>query len=451
MRSSEIVLLGLVLVVSLFVFLTNPILGVPGCDSSIFIYVARRMIEGQTPYLDVFDQKGMLIYAIDAISWQLGGVMGIWVADVLAFVIALALMTRIIRIAPVALVVWIALYHFVACGGNMPEMWIVVFSAVAYVLAVNAKADEAWKWMVMGVCTAQILMLKLNMIAIVAPVGIFWILRGGSIKSALFVVAGHVIGLSPYAAYFSLKGAWGALWEVYVQYNAQYALHGGWIPSITRAFYPVAVLWGVNLWMILRGRGQLAWVNFAYLTVAWGLVLISGGSVRYYGPVLPACIVPLAFGFDAIRDAWPRMYRVGSLCVMMLVLVAIVGVATVRNHAAKAIRGQYEELRSVKNEIADLKSVTVLGCDCHVYQVLDAVCPGRFPFQGTVAQCSEHYRRIMLADIEAEKSQYIILPKGVLNVEGSLGVKWAKDPIEKHYHLVAHSSMYEILERGQEK
>ena len=177
-------------VVSPFVFLANPLSGVPGCDSSIFIYVARRMMAGQVPYLEVFDQKGLLIYVLDAIGWCFGNVMGIWALDVLAFSLGLWLMTRIACVEPVALSVWIVLYHLVACGGNMPEMWIIVFSGLAYVLTLKVRTDEWWKWFVMGACLAQIFMLKLNMIAVAVPIGIVWLLRGAPLRPALLGLTG---------------------------------------------------------------------------------------------------------------------------------------------------------------------------------------------------------------------------------------------------------------------
>ena len=432
--------------ISLFTFLSNPYLGVSGCDSSIFIYVARRMMAGQVPYLDVFDQKGLLIYVLDAIGWRLGDVMGIWALDILAFFLGLWLMTRIVCAEPVALAIWIVLYHLVACGGNMPEMWIIVFSALAYALALKIQTNELWKWFVMGVCVAQVFMLKLNMIAAAVPIGIVWLMRGATLRTALIGLAGCAIGILPYATYLTLHGAWDAFCEVYIRYNARYAARGGWVPSVSRAFYPIAALWGVNFWMALRTRRQVAWVNFAYLTAAWGLVLLSGGSVRYYGPVLPACIIPLNFVVEMVRTKIPYAWNACSCVVLSMSLLTLAGLAVVRNRPTLAVRAQYKELHAVAGLIEDRKSVTVLGCDCHVYQVLDAVCPGRFPFQGTVSRCSETYRNVMVADLKEGKSRYLIVPHGAFENPHKLGLAWAMRPIAEHYRLLAQTSHYEIFE-----
>lgn len=439
-------LLLLIVAVALFTFLANPYFGVPGCDSSIFIYVARRMMAGQVPYLDVFDQKGLLLYVLDAIGWRLGNVMGIWALDILAFSLGLWLMTRIACVEPVALSVWIVLYHLVSCGGNMPEMWIIVFSGLAYVLALKVRTDESWKWFVMGVCLAQIFMLKLNMIAVAVPIGITWLMRGATVRPVLLGLAGCVVGLLPYFAYLTLQGAWGAFCEVYIRYNAQYAARGGWVPSVSRAFYPIVALWGVNVWMALHTRRRVAWINFAYLTAAWGLVLLSGGSVRYYGPVLPACIIPLNFVVETVRTKIPCAWNACSCVVLSLSLLTLAELVVVRNRPASEVRAQYKELHAISGLIEDRKSVTALGCDCHVYQVLDAVCPGRFPFQGTISRCSETYRNVMVADLKAGMSRYLIVPRGALEDPRELGLAWAVRPIEEHYRLLAQTSHYEIFE-----
>ena len=256
----------------------------------------------------------------------------------------------------------------------------------------------------------------------------------------------------PYATYLTLHGAWDAFCEVYIRYNARYAARGGWVPSVSRAFYPIAALWGVNFWMALRTRRQVAWVNFAYLTAAWGLVLLSGGSVRYYGPVLPACIIPLNFVVEMVRTKIPYAWNACSCVVLSMSLLTLAGLAVVRNCPASAVRAQYKELHAVAGLIEDRKSVTALGCDCHVYQVLDAVCPGRFPFQGTVSRCSETYRNVMVADLKEGKSRYLIVPRGALEDPRELGLAWAVRPIAEHYRLLAQMSHYEIFEfKGGER
>lgn len=427
--------LFLLAALSAFAFLANPLRGVPGCDSSIFIYVARRMMAGQVPYLDVFDQKGLLIYVLDAIGWSCGGVWGIWALDIVAFALGLVCVAKISR-HWAALTVWIVLYHLVACGGNMPEMWIIVFSAWAYCLALRAQAEERWKWFAMGACVAMILMLKLNMIAVVVPLAIAWRLAGHTARSALWSVAGLLAGLAPFAAYLTVKGAWPALWEVYVCYNAQYASRHGWMPSVAHVFWPIAFLWAVNAVAWFRTRDRLLGINLVYLTAAWGLVLASGGSFRYYGPVLPACIMPLSCLVNVIRYKWMRT----SIVALSFALIG--GLVFMRNRDASSVRACYDELQAFRGLIEDRQSVTVLGCDCHVYQVLDAVCPGRFPFQGTVAKCSEHYRRQMVSDMMSGVSRYLIVENATFGRSGEYGLLWARETMWGRYNLIKVTEHY---------
>ena len=136
-----VLFLALILITTgCFCFLSNPFLNVAGTDSSIFLYVARLFNEGNVFYRDVFDQKGPLIFIINAIGLRIceNSFMGIWLLDCIAYLGALFLSFRLssrfverkyalVTMAPLA-----AIYHLVACGGNMPEMYIIVFSLLAY-------------------------------------------------------------------------------------------------------------------------------------------------------------------------------------------------------------------------------------------------------------------------------------------------------------------------------
>ena len=186
-----------ILMVSPFVFLANPFCGVPGTDSSIFIYVARSLGHGLMPYRDVFDQKGLLIYLIDYVGVLIGGVWGLWLLDVICILTGIFIMWKVpqysmgcisqeheyeseIRYAALGLI--LLFYHVVACGGNMPEMWIVVFAGIAWMIVVQSivlSRVTVGTLLGMGMCLALIGLLKFNMLAVAVPVGIVALTDGG--------------------------------------------------------------------------------------------------------------------------------------------------------------------------------------------------------------------------------------------------------------------------------
>lgn len=44
--------------------------------------------------------------------------------------------------------------------------------------------------------------------------------------------------------------------------------------------------------------------------------------------------------------------------------------------------------------------------------------------------------------------EWLVEPKGVLDIEGALGVSWAKDAVRSHYSLVASNGNYGIWRRN---
>lgn len=88
-------LMALVFAVSVFTS-TNPIWGYSGVDSACFILMGRGMIHGIVPYRDLVDNKGLVLYAINAIGQLLFQdtniqTFGIWIIELLFLFFSLLL------------------------------------------------------------------------------------------------------------------------------------------------------------------------------------------------------------------------------------------------------------------------------------------------------------------------------------------------------------------------
>ncbi len=487
-KASTITIFWVMLIASPFVFLANPFCGVLGTDSSIFVYVGRCVGRSLIPYRDVFDQKGPLIYALDWLGCSFGGVLGLWVLDCTCLFCAVFLFLLFIKTSAcflnssknygcrfddtsyVALALSIVFFHLSACGGNMPEMWIVFLSAITWLLVAQSVLHTRLSGVpavAMGVCIGGIALLKFNMMAVTLPVGIVALLDGGDRKSTFkkrivnccFVALGVAVVLTPVVAWFGCKGALGDMWDVYVVYNALYAsvlrsMRGGLAGYMGRLFWPVLLVVLANVYMIYeafskRCAAKSEWrllvvLNILFLCAAFGLVLFSGGSHRYYGPILPACVMPIWYMLTRIdlRSWFATVIMAGCL-------LLVCGLAFVRNKGDA--KSQYVHLREMGAEVGLVgsESVMVLGCDCYAYWILDAWCPTRFPFQGTIGYCSPEYRTQIIKDIVSGKAEWLIEPRGVLDIEGALGVSWAKDTVNSRYNLVASNESYGIWRRKE--
>lgn len=123
-------------------------------------------------------------------------------------------------------------------------------------------------------------------------------------------------------------------------------------------------------------------LNMLFLCAAFGVVLFSGESHRYYGPILPACVMPIWYMLTRVN----LRSRIATI-IMVGCLLLVCGLVFVRNRGDA--KNKYVHLCEMGEEIGLIgsESVMVLGCDCYAYWVLDAWCPTRFPFQGTIGYC----------------------------------------------------------------
>lgn len=473
-----------------FVFLTNPFHGVPGTDSAIFAYVGRCIGHGSIPYHDVFDQKGPLIYAIDWLGCFFGSELGLWTLDIVCLSIVVCLFIVIIKNSGCCMCLWkgdvychetalyvvlaisLIFFHLSVCGGNMPEMWIVLLSSIAWLLVVQGivhKRLGGISAVSMGACIGCIVMLKFNMMAVALPVFVVALLDGGNtdspftkrITNCCYVALGMAIVLTPILVWFGWKGALGDMWEVYVVYNELYArvlrsMRGGFSGYMGRLFCPVVLVVLSNMYMIYEAIVKwretnsewrlLVVLNMVFLCTAFGLVLFSGGSHRYYGPILSACVVPIWYILKRIKLGYWM-----AIVIMAGCLLFVCGLVFVRNSGDA--KSQYVHLREMGEKIGltGSKSVIVLGCDCYAYWILDAWCPTRFPFQGTIGYCSQRYRQQIIDDIRSCKAEWIVEPKGVLDIEGALGVSWAKEAVFSRYSLIVRNDSYGIWRRNETK
>ena len=71
-----VVVLGVLLLLAADAFIGNP-----GLDSSTYIYVAQGILKGELPYVDRWDNKGPLLYSLNAIGILIHDTWGIWVVQ----------------------------------------------------------------------------------------------------------------------------------------------------------------------------------------------------------------------------------------------------------------------------------------------------------------------------------------------------------------------------------
>lgn len=125
---------------------TNPICNNPGADSLCFSLIGRGMSEGMVPYRDFVDNKGLILYFLNALPqvifpYEYFMSFGIWIFEILFLYITLIFIHKSARLMDIKFPIIIQLlfltflYLFIE-GGNLCEEYSLCFSMVGtyYVL-----------------------------------------------------------------------------------------------------------------------------------------------------------------------------------------------------------------------------------------------------------------------------------------------------------------------------
>jgi hypothetical protein len=278
--------------------LLNPLFSYPGRDAGIFMYVGSLILKGKIPYLDVWENKGPLVFYINALGLALGdgSRWGIWLMEFLflfgAAWLCYSLVTSVMGKIPalVGVLVMITTAGNVLQGGNYSEEYSILFSCLALWAFVKGMDDPQNKTfdLLIGLSLGFNILLRPNNISMqIAAAGGFFLLTLLSkdwkllVRRAAMVILGAVVVIVPALLYFASKGALQEMINVALVFNFQYSSDTG-IRQIVRgalgAFssigivYSIIALSGYLLSLFVVAKGIFRNVEFPPLL----LVLLLG-------------------------------------------------------------------------------------------------------------------------------------------------------------------------------
>lgn len=136
----------------------NPVWGYAGVDSACFMLIGRAILAGKMPYVDLVDNKGPVLYLLNAFPQLLGmnmpgaaSTIGIWVLELFFLFLSLRLICWFCRVLDckysiLPQLVYLCLMAPLVEKGNMCEEYSCFFNLLAFAVALHYLiAENQWK------------------------------------------------------------------------------------------------------------------------------------------------------------------------------------------------------------------------------------------------------------------------------------------------------------------
>lgn len=202
-----------------------------GGDPSIFKQMGLALLKGKTLYVDYFDNKGCILYFIQALGIWLGGDFFILLMQTVSLTVTLVIWDKLLALyrnqkqrmisLGVALLLLLCFYQ----DGDLTEEWCLPFASypiwVYFRSLKSGKEIRFWEMFAIGVCFGIITFIRVNnatpFLGFIAYVWILLLVKkdfGKFFKSAACFFAGLVIIAGACVLYFYLKAGWHGVYEM---------------------------------------------------------------------------------------------------------------------------------------------------------------------------------------------------------------------------------------------
>ena len=235
----EIACVVMAAVLVLFMATSNsPLYRAAGSNSSIFLTVGKAITMGWTPYVDIVENKGPLLFFINALPQLfLERTLGIFLVELVLMVVAAILLlhaTRMLackRYCAVCVLVPAVYFAYLSRnlhGGNFGEeynLFLTVVSIWAFVRAVSGQGRRGWvPPFLLGLCLAGVALIKISDIFGVGITVVFYLIwmaqkRRSFWKDAAAFAGGVALLTVPTMIYLMAHHAVGAMFEEYILSN----------------------------------------------------------------------------------------------------------------------------------------------------------------------------------------------------------------------------------------
>jgi len=351
------------------------ITALPSTDQGLWLYMGKAMLSGQVPYRDIWDQKGPVIYFIEALGLALAGksAWGVWVLEYCcmlhASVWGFISLTRAFgqKAAALGTLLWIFSLVFVMEEGNFTETYALAVAFMLFATYLNTcqAAPSRRAATLIGVFGALCFFLRPNLIgALLACVASWTVIAATSHRwrtwaiNIVFAGLGFICIAILISGYFIYHHALGAMYDQMLRFNMKSICINPVKSRIHAAYFglqllaPLSIIatlmWCAGVTRIRRIACRQDVFNniLLFAVISWpiefGLALVAGNKYYHYFVVLllPICLLItwgvsiLLRGISSLPD-WlepdapttvtaARKENLLSLAVLLLILVPFI-------------------------------------------------------------------------------------------------------------------------------
>ena len=313
-----LILAASVIFLYLFSYSTSPRYETFGDDSAIFQAVGKGWTEGLLPYVDMFENKGPLIFLIDAVGYMIYPRVGIFLLQIPAMYLAMLFAWRALGIflsgkAKFAAAIFMLIYYaFYSLDGNRTEEWSMPLLMAATYLFLRGLKEKNFSCppyvgffygLGFGAC---VMLRAINALPICcyALLAAIFLLKSGEVKillkNFLNFCAGFAIICLPFVIYFA---AHGALYDMlygtillnvnYTADSSSYPLNFVYIFYVMTKFDPLLALTILSLAVIVKDRSKLIFSGFFVGAIMLIFMIKLRPYIGYCALIVPA--IPFLF------------------------------------------------------------------------------------------------------------------------------------------------------------
>lgn len=419
----------------------------PGKDSSAFAYVAQGILEGDLPYVDRWDHKAPLIYALNVIGVALSDIWGIRLLEMTFLLLTTSVAYLLVRKFGTvgklfSLSIFLGYFGMFVLKGNYTEEYALLFQFLAlYLFTVDERLENSfWVPLLLGTLGAAAFLLRPNLIGVWIAIGLYWLLvhRGGSRKRLLGASFGGILPLLAVAGSFAALGGLSPLLDAVFHFNLEYSsisleerLSAVWRvggTSLVFLLLPLVFSWCAGFYRLVIAEGRqredtdgLLGVALILLPVDILLVSLSGFDFRhYYLTLLPAVTVLMAFAASRLNGLVSIPSSLASVALLLSVTLYFL---------PPGLKGIQESLRSygegtalvdpghalvaarIASETTEDDTILVWGHQPQLYLLSGRAAPTRFFYQYPLVLDGYSSPKLLeefISDITAARPELII-------------------------------------------